>query len=100
MELKSRSFTSKEPHVAREPQVADPWPRLSQPYCVLHTTPGSATGRHFSKGLAGYNIWQCSAIFKKYLQCVLAARILIVDEVSNSFSVHDNTMATVARWPR
>jgi hypothetical protein len=28
MELKSRSFTSKEPHVAREPQVADPWLRL------------------------------------------------------------------------
>jgi hypothetical protein len=27
MELKSRSFTSKEPHVAREPQVADPCPR-------------------------------------------------------------------------
>jgi hypothetical protein len=25
MELKSRSFTSKEPHVAREPPVADPW---------------------------------------------------------------------------
>jgi hypothetical protein len=25
MELKRRSFTSKEPHVAREPQVADPW---------------------------------------------------------------------------
>ena len=25
MELKSRSFTFKEPHVAREPQVADPW---------------------------------------------------------------------------
>ena len=25
MELKSRSFTSKEPHVARESQVADPW---------------------------------------------------------------------------
>jgi hypothetical protein len=25
MELKSRGFTSKEPHVAREPQVADPW---------------------------------------------------------------------------
>ena len=24
MELKNRSFTSKEPHVAREPQVADP----------------------------------------------------------------------------
>jgi hypothetical protein len=27
MELKGRSFTSKEPHVAREPQVADPWSR-------------------------------------------------------------------------
>ena len=27
MELKSRSFTSKEPHVAHEPQVADPWSR-------------------------------------------------------------------------
>jgi hypothetical protein len=27
MELKSRSFTSKEPHVAREPQVADPCSR-------------------------------------------------------------------------
>jgi hypothetical protein len=31
-------------------------PRLSQPYCVLHTAPGSARGGHFSKGLAGYNI--------------------------------------------
>jgi hypothetical protein len=31
-------------------------PRLSQPYCVLHTAPGSASGGHFSKGLAGYNI--------------------------------------------
>jgi hypothetical protein len=29
MELKSRSFTFKEPHVAREPQVADPWYNLS-----------------------------------------------------------------------
>jgi hypothetical protein len=28
MELKSRSFTSKEPHVAREQQVADPWCRM------------------------------------------------------------------------
>jgi hypothetical protein len=33
MELKSRSFTSKEPHVAREPQVADPWDRrLDEPH--------------------------------------------------------------------
>jgi hypothetical protein len=31
-------------------------PRLSQPYHVLHTAPGSAMGGHFSKGLAGYNI--------------------------------------------
>jgi hypothetical protein len=30
MELKSRSFTSKEPHVAHEPQVADPCPRVKQ----------------------------------------------------------------------
>jgi hypothetical protein len=30
MELKSRSFTSKEPHVAREPQVADPCLRLME----------------------------------------------------------------------
>jgi hypothetical protein len=44
MELKSRSFTSKEPHVAREPQVADPWPRspknfllFSFPNNILHT---------------------------------------------------------------
>jgi hypothetical protein len=29
MELKSRSFSSKEPHVAREPQVADPCTRLT-----------------------------------------------------------------------
>ena len=29
MELKSHSFTSKEPHVAREPQVADPWSAIS-----------------------------------------------------------------------
>jgi hypothetical protein len=29
MELKSSSFTSKEPHVAREKQVADPWSRAS-----------------------------------------------------------------------
>ncbi|GBO40311.1 hypothetical protein AVEN_36346-1 [Araneus ventricosus] len=27
MELESRNFTSKEPHAAREPQVADPWCR-------------------------------------------------------------------------
>lgn len=31
MELKSRRFTSKEPHVAREPQVADPCPSVYPP---------------------------------------------------------------------
>jgi hypothetical protein len=30
-------------------------PRLSEKQCVLHTAPGSATGGHFSKGLADYN---------------------------------------------
>ncbi|GFU74467.1 hypothetical protein TNCV_1521191 [Trichonephila clavipes] len=30
MELKSRSFTSKESHVAHEPQVANPWCRVTQ----------------------------------------------------------------------
>jgi hypothetical protein len=30
-------------------------PRVSQPYCVLHTAPGSASGGHFSKGMTGYN---------------------------------------------
>jgi hypothetical protein len=55
----------------------------------------SARGGHFSKGLAGYNIgnvrrlqyWQCLAIFKKYLQCVLAARILTVDFVVCTLAV-------------
>jgi hypothetical protein len=31
--------------------------------------------------------WQCSAIFKKYLQCVLVARILIVDFVVCTLAV-------------
>jgi hypothetical protein len=35
MELKSRSFTSKEPHVARELQVADPCPRLIIGWCLI-----------------------------------------------------------------
>jgi hypothetical protein len=30
MELKSRNFTSKEPHVAREPQFADPCTRVKR----------------------------------------------------------------------
>jgi hypothetical protein len=48
---------------------------------VLHTAPGSARGGHFSKGLAGYNIGNVQQFLKKYLQCVLAARILTVDFV-------------------
>jgi hypothetical protein len=62
-------------------------PRLSQPYCVLHTAPGSARGGHFSKGLAGYNIGNVQQFLKKYLQCVLAARILIVDFVAYTLAV-------------
>jgi hypothetical protein len=42
---------------------------------------GSARGGHFSKGLAGYNIGHVQQFFKKYLQCVLAAKILTVDFV-------------------
>jgi hypothetical protein len=45
MELKSRSFKSKEPHVAREPQVADPWSRRK---------PGSGTPLLFSSFYTGY----------------------------------------------
>jgi hypothetical protein len=41
----------------------------------------SARGGHFSKGLAGYNIGNVQQIFKKCLQCILAARILTVDFV-------------------
>jgi hypothetical protein len=40
MELKSRSFTSKEPHVAREPQVADPWARSNTSLVALRVVEG------------------------------------------------------------
>jgi hypothetical protein len=62
-------------------------PRLSQPYRVLHTAPGSARGEHFSKGPGRLHYWQCSAIFKKYLQCVLAASILTVEFVVCALAV-------------
>jgi hypothetical protein len=55
---------------------------LSVAYC-----PGSARGGHFSKGLAGYNIGNVQQFFKKYLQCVLAARILTVDFVVCTLAV-------------
>jgi hypothetical protein len=41
----------------------------------------SARGGHFSKGLEGYNIGKVRQFLKKYLQCVLAARIFTVDFV-------------------
>jgi hypothetical protein len=47
----------------------------------------SARGGHFSKGVAGYNIGNAQQFFKKYLQCVLAARILIVDFVVCTLAV-------------
>jgi hypothetical protein len=46
--------------------------------CVLLCC-GSATGGHFSKALAGYSIVHVQQFLKKYLQCVLAAKILTVD---------------------
>lgn len=44
MELKGCIFISKEPHVALEPQVADPWPngsRLSDPKLGFHSYYGN-----------------------------------------------------------
>jgi hypothetical protein len=65
MELKSRSFTSKEPHVAREPQVADPWyrPTFSWPRSYMEVSgqlhalaaflPKKAPGTHWIGGWVG-----------------------------------------------
>jgi hypothetical protein len=41
MELKSHSFTSKEPHVARQPQVADPWPRRTKRSYTVKVAPAN-----------------------------------------------------------
>jgi hypothetical protein len=61
---------------------------LSVPYC-----PGSARGGHFSKGLADYNIGNVQQFLKKYLQCVLAARILTVDFVVGTLAVKKKIIA-------
>jgi hypothetical protein len=55
---------------------------LSVAYC-----PSSARGGHFSKGLTGYNIGNVQQFLKKYLQCVLAVRILTVDFVVCTLAV-------------
>jgi hypothetical protein len=81
MELKSRSFTSKEPHVAREPQVADPWNRR-----MLQRSRDKTAQRVVQKVPRTEKL-VTSAIFKKYLQCVLAARILTVDFVACTLAV-------------
>jgi hypothetical protein len=60
---------------------------------VLHTAPGSARGGHFSNGLAGYNIDNDQQFLKKYLQCVLAARILTVDVVVCTLAVKKKNRA-------
>jgi hypothetical protein len=60
---------------------------------VLHTAPGSARGGHFSKGLAGYNIGNVQQFLKKYLQYVLAARILTVDFVACTLAVKKTNRA-------
>jgi hypothetical protein len=54
---------------------------------MLHTASGSARVGHFSKGVAGYNIGNVEQFLKKYLQCILAARILIVDFVVCTLAV-------------
>jgi hypothetical protein len=57
---------------------------------VLHTAlpcPGSARGWTFLQGSGRLQYWQCSAIKKKYLQGVLAARILTVDFVVFTLTV-------------
>jgi hypothetical protein len=61
---------------------------LSVAYC-----PGSARGGHFSKGLAGYNIGKVQQFKKKYLQCILAARILTVDFVACTLAVEKKIRA-------
>jgi hypothetical protein len=47
----------------------------------------SARGGHFSKGLAGYNIGNVRQFLKRYLQCLLAARIFTVDFVVRTLAV-------------
>jgi hypothetical protein len=47
----------------------------------------SARGGHFTKGLAVYNIGNFQHFLKKYLQCVLAARILSMDFVVCNLAV-------------
>jgi hypothetical protein len=49
--------------------------------------PGSARGGHFSDSLAGYNIGNVQQFLKKYLQCVLAARILRLDFIVCTLAV-------------
>jgi hypothetical protein len=48
---------------------------------------------HFSKGHAGYNIGNVQQFFKKYLQSVLAARILQVDFVVCTLAVRKKIRA-------
>jgi hypothetical protein len=62
---------------------------------------GSARGGHFSKGLTGYNIGHVQQYLKKYLQCVLAAKILtvyfvvctlVVKKIRAGFDMSDRTI--------
>jgi hypothetical protein len=52
--------------------------------CIL---PRLCKGWTFLQGSGRLQYWQCSANFKKYLQCVLTARILTVDFVLCTFAV-------------
>jgi hypothetical protein len=51
---------------------------------------GSPKGWTFLQGSGTLENWSCSAIFKKYLQCVLAAKILTVDFVVCTLAVKKN----------
>jgi hypothetical protein len=72
-------------------QVMQQTPRLwvsHYPCCILALPcPASARGGHFSNGLAGYNIGHVQQFLKKYLQCVLTAKILTVDFVMCTLAV-------------
>jgi hypothetical protein len=68
---------------------------------VLRVAYCSARGGHFCKGLAGYNIGHVQQFLIKYLQCVLAAKILTVDfvvyscgekKISAGFDMSDQTI--------
>jgi hypothetical protein len=78
--LYSTSCRSQQPCISRP--IQDPPSRIVG--CIL---PRLCWGWTFLQGSGRLQYWQCSAIFKKYLHCVLAARILTVDFVVCTLAV-------------